>query len=131
MASSTFTESVSFCRAVFSGEAWFSRSVFHNFANFNEVTFKNYATFKGVFFAGDTRFRGIRFEKHGSVNFAGARFNINYWHTDPSIFGAAVLADPIVGIPKNAGWADFSGETPQNIDDPDEWCRTQRSHSRS
>jgi len=29
------------------------------------------------------------------------------------------------------GWADFSGETPQDIDDPDEWRRTQRSHSRS
>lgn len=130
MASSTFTESVSFCRAVFSGEACFSRSIFHNFANFNEVIFKDHAWFNGSYFTDDARFRGIRHKKY-KLNFGGARFNINYWHSDPPIFTVAVSADPIIDMLGGAGWADFSGETPQDIDDPDKWRRTQRSHSRS
>lgn len=130
MASSMFTESASFGRAVFSREAWFSNSIFRNFANFNEVTFKNYATFKRVLFMGDARFRGIRCERRGNINFGGARFNVNYWHTDPPIFVAAVPTDPIINLPEGAGWADFSSETPRNIDDPGEWCRANRSSNR-
>lgn len=89
---STFVESASFHGALFSDEAWFKGARFRAFANFNKATFRGYVTFSRALFAGDARFRGIKFERGGSGNFGGARFNVEYWHTDPPIFfgGTAV-----------------------------------------
>lgn len=129
MISSTFTESVSFYGATFSGEVRFSRSRFQKFANFNKATFKNYAIFAGASFEGDARFRGIRYEESGYGKFSGARFNIGYWHTDPPIFSVSTPGKSVAELPDGAGWADFSDETPRNIDDPEIWNREDHASS--
>lgn len=129
MISSTFTESVSFYGTTFSGEVRFSWSRFQKFANFNKATFKNYTIFAGASFEGDARFRDIRYEESGYGYFKGARFNIGYWHTDPPIFSVSTPGKSVAELPDGAGWADFSDETPRNIDDPETWNRENHASS--
>lgn len=129
MISSTFTESVSFYGTTFSGEVRFSCSRFQKFANFNKATFKNYTIFAGASFEGDARFRDIRYEESGHGYFSGARFNIGYWHADPPIFSVSTPGKSVAELPDGAGWADFSGETPRNIDDPETWNRENHASS--
>ena len=129
MISSTFTESVSFYGTTFSGEVRFSWSRFQKFANFNKATFKNYTIFAGASFEGDARFRDIRYEESGYGYFKGARFNIGYWHTDPPIFLVSTPGKSVAELPDGAGWADFSDETPRNIDDPETWNRENHASS--
>lgn len=127
---STFTESASFYGAVFSGDAQFSRARFRAFANFNMATFRGCANFSKAFFQGDTRFRDIKFEECGCGDFVGARFNVAYWHTDPPIFRVESPGKFISELPCGAVWADFSGESALEIDEPEVWCRENRSRDK-
>ena len=127
---STFVESASFHGALFSDEAWFKGARFRAFANFNKATFRGYATFSRALFAGDARFRGIKFERGGSGNFGGARFNVEYWHTDPPIFLVEPPSEFILELPSGASWADFSSESALEIDEPEVWCRKNRSRDK-
>ncbi len=126
MTMSMFAGNVSFYGAVFSKSTWFSSSKFRAFANFNKVTFRDCATFSRVSFEGEARFRGVRYEEGGHGVFGGARFNVLYWHTDPPIF----VVDPPGGfvseLPPGAGWADFSGGSTLEVDEPEVWRRENR-----
>ncbi len=127
---STFVESASFHGALFSDEACFKGARFRAFANFNKATFRGCATFSRALFAGDARFRGIKFERGGSGNFGGARFNVEYWHTDPPIFLVEPPSEFILELPSGASWADFSSEPALDIDEPEVWCRKNRSREK-
>ena len=127
---STFVESASFHGALFSDEAWFKGARFRAFANFNKATFRGYVTFSRALFAGDARFRGIKFERGGSGNFGGARFNVEYWHTDPPIFLVEPPSEFILELPSGASWADFSSEPALEIDEPEVWCRKNRGREK-
>ena len=127
---STFVESASFHGALFSDEAHFAGARFRAFANFNKATFRGYATFSRALFGGDARFRGIKFERGGFGNFGGARFNVEYWHTDPPIFLVEPPGEFILELPSGASWADFSGESALEVDEPEVWCRKNRSRDK-
>ena len=127
---STFVESASFHGALFSDEAWFKGARFRAFANFNKATFRGYVTFSRALFAGDARFRGIKFERGGSGNFGGARFNVKYWHTDPPIFLVEPPSEFILELPSGANWVDFSSEPALEIDEPEVWCRKNRGREK-
>lgn len=127
---STFVESASFHGALFSDEAWFKGARFRAFANFNKATFRGYVTFSRALFAGDARFRGIKFERGGSGNFGGARFNVEYWHTDPPIFLVEPPSEFILELPSGVSWADFSSEPALEIDEPEVWCRKNRGREK-
>ena len=126
----TFTESASFYGALFSDDAWFSGARFRGFANFNKATFGGCATFSRAFFEGDASFRGIKYEGGGHGVFGGARFNVVYWHTDPPIFLVEPPGEFVSELPCGAGWADFSGKSALEVDEPEVWCRENRSRDK-
>ena len=127
---STFIESASFHSALFYDDARFSGTRFQGFANFNKANFRGCATFSRAFFGGDTHFRGIKYEGGGCGIFGGARFNVAYWHTDPPIFLVEPPGEFVSELPSGAGWADFSGESALDVDEPEVWCRESRSRDK-
>ena len=123
---STFTESASFHGALFSDDACFSDARFRALVNFNKATFRGCVTFSRALFGGDARFRGIKYERGGCGVFGGARFNVAYWHTDPPIFLVEPPGEFVSELPSGAVWADFSGESALEVDEPEVWRRENR-----
>ena len=64
------------------------------------------------------------------VILGGARFNVAYWHTDPPIFLVESPGKFISELPCGAVWADFSGESALEVDEPEAWCRENRSRDK-